>query len=332
MRTFAAQSRTRSRGHSPARRPPASPARQPEVRRILHGPREPVLQRKILVNGKPYSPGRRFLRELAADYGAVMVEFIEEMHNGGAPPEYDFDSREQLRTEIKLRHSAIRSMEAVNVDPGCCSYPTSTYDPGYLDPTYWEKQGPLRFTVKKPLPAGKQASDAIEAIFAPGAGTELECNSMLVAIQYRAMLEALGEEAFNEKFPNGDWIFISPHHRAPRGESDHPLRDMKLYEQVAIASSADLLPGDLVYFKNVPDYLDKHPDGAWAGEHALYLGGGRFRGFGIDEGDEEGVKRELLAQYNRGLPAEEQKTLDDVPGLPDYVRRPVIEEITRWVK
>jgi hypothetical protein len=317
---------------APARRPPASPARQPEVRRILHGPRDPVLQRRIVVNEKPYTPGRRFLKQVQDDYGDAMVELVARMHNGGEPPDHAFDSREQLRTEIRLRHSAIQSMADVNVDPGCCSYPTSTYDSGYLDPTYWEKQGPLRFTVKSPLPAGKEASDAIEAIFAKGAGTELECNSMLVAIQYRSMLKALGEEAFNEKFPKGQWIFISPHHRAPRGQVQHPLREMNLYEQVSIASSADLLPGDLVYFKNVPDYLERHPDGAWAGEHGLYLGGGMFRGFGIDEVDEEGLKKELLAEYNKGLPAEAQKTLDDVPGLPDYVRRPVIEEITRWVK
>ena len=171
--------------------------------------------------------------------------------------------------------------------------------------------------------------EVIEAIFARDAGTELECNSMLVAIQYRSMLEALGEEAFNAKFPGGKWIFISPHHRAPEGKTEHPLQSRYLYDQVDIASSDDLLPGDLVYFKNVPDYLDKHPDGAWAGEHALYLGGGMFRGFGLDALDEEGFKRELLAEYNAGLPAEEQKTLDDVPGLRDYVRRPVIEEITR---
>ena len=306
----------------------AAPARaQPQVRHILHAP---ALQRRILVDGKRYRPDRRFLQEIQTDYGGAMVELVEEMHNRGRRPEYDFDSHEQLRKEIEVRHHAIQGMEEVHA--GCCRYPTSTYNSGYLDPTYWEKQGPLRFSVKRPLPEGKNASDAIEAIFARDAGTELECNSMLVAIQYRSMLKALGEEAFNAKFPGGKWIFISPHHRAPEGKTEHPLQSRYLYDQVDIASSDDLLPGDLVYFKNVPDYLVKHPDGAWAGEHALYLGGGMFRGFGVDVLDEEGYKKKLLKEYNAGLPAEEQKTLDDVPGLPDYVRRPVIEEITRGVE
>lgn len=331
MKAFAAPSR-RAGPRASGLPPKASPRIVHQVRQILHGPREPVLQRKIVVNGKPFTPGRRYLEKLQADHGDAMVEFVAKMHNGGAPPEHDFDSREQLRTEIELRHSAIQGMEEVHA--GCCGYPESSNGEGYLNPEYWYWHGPFRFTVRRPLPAGKQASDAIEAIFAQGAGTQLECNSMLVAIQYRSMLKALGEEAFNEKFPGGSGIFISPHHKAPEGERKHPLREMNLYEQVSISSSADLLPGDLVYFKNVPDYQQKHPDGAWAGEHALYLGGGMFRGHGMPEGalNEEDFKRTLLKQYNAGLPADEQKTLDDVPGLPDYVRRPVIEEITKGVE
>lgn len=284
------------------------------------------LQRKIVVGGKDYTPDAKYLAWLKANYSDAMVEFINGMHNGGSPPEFLFDSFEQMGYEVKVRHNAIQGMETVH--KGCCSYPTGGGN-GHLDTTYWEKKGSYKFVVKTPLPSGKNTSDAIEAIFAPKAGTELECNSTLVAIQYRAMLKALGKAAFDKKFPNGAGVIISPHHRPPAGVSKHPIWDKKLYKEVTIASSADLLPGDWVYFKNVDDYGDKHPGGFWTGEHALYLGGGKFRGFGTKELSEDDLKKELLREYNAGLDAADQKTLADVPGLRDYARRPVIAEITK---
>ena len=109
----------------------------------------------------------------------------------------------------------------------------------------------------------------------------------------------------------------------------HPIWDKKLFKQVTISSAADLLPGDWVYFKNVLDYSTRHPGGFWTGEHAMYLGGGKFRGFGVKEMTETELNKDLLKAYNTGLPAADQKTLADVPGLQDYARRPEIEEITK---
>ncbi len=284
------------------------------------------LQRKIVVAGKPYTPASSYLTWLKAHYSGAMVEFINSMHNGGLPPDFTFDSFEQMGKEVRVRYYAVQGIEEVH--KGCCSYPTSGGN-GKLNPTYWDKKGPYQFVVKTPLPSGKQASDAVEAIFASGAGTELECNSTTVAIQYRAMLKALGEAAFNKKFPNGAGIIISPHHLPPSGVSVHPIWEKKLYKQVTISSAADLLPGNWVYFKNISDYIVKHPGGFWTGEHALYLGGGKFRGFGIAERTENELKQELLDQYNAGLSAVDKKMLADVPGLQNYCRRPVIAEITK---
>jgi len=286
-----------------------------------------LIQRKIIVGGTDYTPTGRYFRWLRVNnYGNAMVEFIKDMHNNGNPPEYKFDSYEQMGYEVKVRHNAIKGMEEVH--KGCCSYATGG-GTGYLDSAYWDKVGFYQFTVKSPLPPGKEASDAIEAIFKSGAGTELECNSIMVAIQYRAMLKALGESEFNSKFPAGSGIIISPHHVPPAGVALHPIWQKNLYEHITISGAADLMPGDWVYFKNISDYILKHPGGLWTGEHAMYMGRGKFRGFGVQNLTEADMNKELLDAYNAGLPDAEKKVLADVPGLQDYARRPVIKEITR---
>lgn len=284
------------------------------------------LQRKIIVDGKDYTPTAQYLQWLEKNYGKAMVEFITDMHNGGKPPDFKFSSFEQMGTEVKVRSQIIKGIEEVH--KGCCSYPNVSTT-GQLDPKFWDKVGPFQFKVKTALPAGKNASDAIEAIFKNGAGSELECNSTAVAIQYRAMLKTLGTDHFNKKFPGGAGIIISPHHTPPAGVGLHPIWEKGLYKTVSITGVGDLMPGDWVYFKNIPDYISKHPGGLWTGEHCLYLGNNKFRGFGVSELDEGQLKAKLLDAYNTGILLSDQKKLSDVPGLQDYARRPVIEEITK---
>src|SRR5262249_15243470 len=153
-------------------------------------------QRKIVVGLDDYTPTAAYYKYLRKNFGSAMVEFVRGMHNDGKAPEDWFDSYEQLGREVRVRAAAIKGMEQVH--KGCCNYAPAGKT-GYLDSTYWDKQGSYQFTLKTTLPAGKQPSDAVEAIFKPGAGTLLECNSTMVAIQYRAMLITLGADAFNKK-------------------------------------------------------------------------------------------------------------------------------------
>jgi hypothetical protein len=111
------------------------------------------------------------------------------------------------------------------------------------------------------------------------------------------------------------------------GNKDAPSRD-HIPETRKVESLDDLVPGDWVYFLNFNDYPEKHPDGAFTGENALYLGGGKYRGFGVDEMTFEGMVSYLIAQYNVGkgpkkrLREESPETLDGkVPGITKDVRR-----------
>ena len=286
-----------------------------------------IIRRKILIGGIYYNPKGDY-GWVKKNYGLAMVEFLKRMHNKGKSPEYKFEKYAKMHKEIRVRYFAIKGMEKVH--KGCCGYPSGS-GTGKLDTSFWDKIGAFAFKMKSPLPAGKNPSDAIESIFKSGAGTELECNSTMVAIQYRAMLKMLGPSKFNTKFAAIKDLIISPalyNFMTSTGTQRHPIWEKNLYKEVTISGASDLLPGDWVYFKNIADYIIKHPGGVWSGEHALYLGGGKFRGFGIAKQTESELNKELLKEYNAGLPTGDKKAIGDVPGLLHFARRPVIKEIT----
>ncbi len=95
-----------------------------------------------------------------------------------------------------------------------------------------------------------------------------------------------------------------------------------------------MLPGDWVYFKNFADYTTKHPGGFWQGENALVMGDGIYRGFGVTNKTEAELNAELVKEYNAGLPASDQKTVDDLLKqggglLRTPVFRPNVSEIVK---
>ena len=281
-----------------------------ELAHVIQQRRAPRrVQRRIVVGGKPYAPTASYYDFLTKNFGAPMKEFVERMHNNGNPPDYAFSTYDQMGTEVRVRAQAIKGIEEVH--KGCCDYYNSA-EPPHLDPTYWDQIGSaVDFKPKSPLPAGKQAADAIKAIFAPGAKTRVECFSMTVAIQYYSMLKGLGEARFNSMFPGGVGIEIS---QRARTDSQQPLLagPDKKYKNIVVASKAELLPGDWVYFKNFHDYTTRVPGGFWQGENAIYLGGGNYRGFGVASMSENDLNQELVNQYNNGAMPHLTKTVADL--------------------
>jgi hypothetical protein len=282
------------------------------------------VQRKIVVGGKDYDP-KPDLPEVKKKYGKDMVEALTTMHNGGkAPPEFTYATKEELMTELSLRNNATKGMGKANANGGNLHYATAADDPeGHLDPKFWDKKGFYQFTLK----AGAKPADAVRSIF-DNKDNVLECNSTMVAIEYRSMLETMGDTKFNTKFAGGGLI-ISPHHVAMPDGGAHPFHDQGMIDTVTIASSKDLIPGDWIYFKNIADYGTKHPGGFWTGEHTMYLGDGKFQGFGTVVSTEAEINQKLLDNYNTGLPAAQQKKLADVPGLQNYARRPVANKMVK---
>lgn len=283
------------------------------------------IQRKIVIGGKSYAPSARYLTWLTANFGPAMREFVEQMHNGGSPPVYSFSSLEQMGFEVRTRAAAIKGIE--DVHKGCCDY-FSSANPPHLDSTFWQQiGGGVHFVPKSPLPVGKNASDAIEAIFAPGAGTRLECLSMTAAIEYRAMLKSIGAARFNAKFPGGAGINILAQPSFPLISGPE-----RKFEVKAVASKSEILPGDWVYFKNFHDYTTRVLDGFWQGENAIALGGGMFRGFGVAAMSESDLNQELVNRYNNDATPIMSRTVADLIAdggglLLHPVIRPIISKI-----
>ena len=283
------------------------------------------IRRKVLLGGKYYNPERDY-GWIKQSYGNAMVEFLDQMHNKGKQPAYRFRNYAHMHYEIRVRSKAIKGME--KTAGSCCGYPFAHLG-GYLNDTYWTKKGPYHFIIKTPLPSGKNPSDAIESIFMMGAGTELECNSMMVAVQYYAILKSIGKKRFNKRFPGGKGIEIRPIILKKGQDPGSALKKQKLYKQVKITGFDDLLPGDWVYFMNVKDYAIHHKFGFWRGLHAVYLGGDKFSGLGKYDLTNDEILFKLLTEYNRNLRPGLKKTIKDVPGIvPQIIRRPVVESYT----
>ncbi|MGO9155489.1 eCIS core domain-containing protein [Mycobacterium sp.] len=292
---------------------------------IQQGQAGQQLQRKISVAGKDYTPSARYLSWLNTKFGPAMREFVEHMHNGGSPPVFSFSSFEQMGFEVRIRSNALKGMDQVNANPGCCGY-FSDADPPYLDSTYWDQVGSgVDFKLKSPLPPGKHPSDAIEAIFSPTAHTRLECLSMTLAIEYYSMLKAIGAAKFDAQFAGGIEISTNATPLTSGGPG-------KKYDIVAVSSKSEILPGDWVYFKNFHDYLTRVPTGYWQGENAIYMGGGMYRGFGVATMSENDLDQELVNQYNNGASPALSKTVPDLIAdgggvLLDPVIRPITAKI-----
>ena len=87
-----------------------------------------------------------------------------------------------------------------------------------------------------------------------------------------------------------------------------------------------------MYFKNFHDYTTRVPGGYWQGENAIYLGGGKFRGFGVAPLSETDLNQELVNRYNTDGAPPLSKTVADLIAdggglLLDPVIRPIISKI-----
>jgi hypothetical protein len=156
-------------------------------------------------------------------------------------------------------------------------------------------------------PTGK-ASAAMNQLFA-SSNNHLECSSATVAVHYHALLEVMGPDGFDDDI--GDQVVIMPEFiYINEGKVREKAPSRKLIPKFTVDSTADLVPGDWVYFMNYPEYekvnkilettkkKKKLLPGAFEGENAVYLGGGRYKGFGVEECTFDQMVKKLKEEYN----------------------------------
>jgi hypothetical protein len=218
-----------------------------------------------------------------------------------SPEEVQYETMEDFMLDVRTRMGSMRTLEQADetshIDEGCCHY-----EPWFaLPPKHWEPSQTLGMTNKSPnalFRARTVPSQALKSIFEKRAGSALDCNSMIVASQYKALLDTMGANLFNVVF-GAEGLIISQFSERPiegfgPGAKKFTIpRNVlqQFYDPVVVKATpgnptANLLPGDWVYFKNSPRYLQcgagkSAAELAYQGEHSLYAGGQKFLGFGL---------------------------------------------------
>jgi hypothetical protein len=229
---------------------------------------QPKLQRKIIIAGAKHEP----TEDDKIKYGK---ELIEKLHNNGGPPDYSFANDKEFDESLRLRKNLINTMVDVTAKGNNAARFGEVYDPQMgidrftLPTEYWVYLTGNAFRIKE----GKTPAKAVRSIFEnTNKETHLDCLTMMVAAQYKSMLDsAKDDDAFNAMFPGGKGLIISqagqPHVSVDKGgdyptaTGKHPFEEKKAFpddtmQQLNIVidpadPTKDLLPGDWVYFTNV---------------------------------------------------------------------------------
>ncbi|MEH7460290.1 protein-glutamine gamma-glutamyltransferase [Bacillus pseudomycoides] len=167
---------------------------------------------------------------------------------------YSFRTADELSFDLNLRINIITSA----LELFQSGFQFRTFQQSFCNPEFWQRTSLGGFQLRPGVPS----SVAIRDIFKNGKMYGTECATAMIIIFYKALLALYDEETFNHLFANlllYTWDY------------DH---DLKLITK----TGGDIVPGDLVYFKN-PQVNPASIE--WQGENAIYLGNYFYYGHGV---------------------------------------------------
>ncbi|PKR79164.1 protein-glutamine gamma-glutamyltransferase [Halalkalibacillus sediminis] len=235
----------------------------------------------IQISGRPFEPGE--LGELDRIDNAILQRMND------SPVVYTYDSAGELYFEIRLRKSIMDSSEMMNRS----RMKFATFKETRGNTNYWHVTEIGGFQ----LQPGVKPSDAIQDFYNNSAMYAFECAGAIIIIYYHAVLKVIGEQFFNELFPD---LYIYSWH------SDTDLGLTNTYTD-------HILPGDVVYFDN-PDFDPDTPE--WRGENAVTMLDGYFFGHGLGILRAEQIINRLNRLRRRG--ATQSAYLKDLVVKPSY--------------
>ncbi|MGN7764152.1 protein-glutamine gamma-glutamyltransferase [Paenibacillus sp. 22594] len=165
--------------------------------------------------------------------------------------------------EQKMRERIIETAKAMST--GGTDF--STFKNSRCNPKYWIRTENGGFQLRSDV----TPSAAIQDIFSNGQLYAFECAMAMVMILYKATIDMIGENAFNQHFTDlflWDWNY------------DSNLRMITTFDP------SEMQPGDVVYFKN-PDHDPDKPE--WQGENTVMLGNDSYYGHGLGIKSAEGI-------------------------------------------
>lgn len=134
----------------------------------------------------------------------------------------------------------------------------TTFKHSRCNERFWNRNELGGFELKRDI----LPSQGINDIFNNGHLYGFECATAIVIVFYKAVLDVIPEEIFNQLFAGlvlYDW---------------HYDKDLALTTKVG----DDYIPGDCLYFKN-PDHSPETPQ--WQGENVIFLENGLYYGHGV---------------------------------------------------
>ncbi len=175
---------------------------------------------------------------------------------------YVYKNEQQLMFELVLREQIIRS--AILLAKSKAKFTIFRFS--RCNEQFWLRNKLGGFQLRE----GVSPADAINDIFQNSHLYAFECATAIIIVFYKAVLEVIKRDSFNELFANlllYDW---------------HYDKDLGIKTK----SGDDYIPGDCLYFKN-PEVDPETPQ--WQGENAIYLGNGLYYGHGIGIKTKEGI-------------------------------------------
>lgn len=182
---------------------------------------------------------------------------------------YRYPSVDALLFEMKMRTHIIEAAKALYAS----GVSFATFAGSKCNEKYWIRTENGGFQLR----GGVLPSVGINDIFENGHLYGFECAGAIIIILYKAVLETVGDEVFNEYFQNlflRDWQYD---------------RDLSL---ITTYNKDEAYPGDVLYFKN-PEHDPETPE--WQGENVIMLDDNLYFGHGI--GIESG--QDIIAALNR---------------------------------
>lgn len=195
-------------------------------------------------------------------------------HKMNSSATYRYNTAEELLFELKLRAAIVES--AVQLERSGAAFASFSKSRG--NEAYWERLDNGGFQLKPNV----RPSNAIRDIYRNGRAYGFECAMAIVIVLYKAVLETIGDEAFDRLFANL-YLYSWEH------DSDLHL--------ITIKGKRESFSGDVLYYSN-PDYDPKTPQ--WQGENVVKMPGNLLYGHGIGIKNEAGIVRELNEHRKKG--------------------------------
>ncbi len=180
------------------------------------------------------------------------------------------------------------------------------YRRGYANPRYFDRLDYWDWRLKPNVSASEGIRAWLRGL------TIAECFTVVIASQYEAIRAAVGDTDFDEQFGSTNRTLSQAQRLriAPPPESENiPLVNFQTETEAARSSNEGRInnrpvqEGEWYYIANHPNYQYKHPEGAWQGENALYVGRNRagqqlWTGFGAANMTENRMYNKMVRLYN----------------------------------